>query len=437
VTNAEANALQISTQFRAGRNVLFAGIFFLSPLATSVAPRLTPLFVAIVASTLIVAAFRGGMRWRALLPRRAALATSLLFAVYVSINAAWSIDPLLGIGKAALLTGLILVAFSAVQATGALDRDTLSRAGIAFAAGALLGALFIMVELLTDGIVTRTLVGWIPFLSSPKHFRTENGVLVAIRLSKLDQNVNLALFHLWPGLLALMALSGSRKVIAGMVFFAAIATVVAVSEHDSSHVALIVSALIVLAALRWRAIVIRALAVLWCAAFILVLPASFVAYDTEWHLSEWLPKSARARVILWQYTAEEALKRPLLGVGVDSTPLLRAEQRARYGRKRPEGFVYPRTMGHHAHNIFLQTWYELGAIGAILLAAAGATIAVLILLLPTAARPFAAGAFAAFAIVGAFAWGMWQSWFMCAVALLPIYVRVAAAEEEGAPAAHE
>jgi O-antigen ligase len=84
-------------------------------------------------------------------------------------------------------------------------------------------------------------------------------------------------------------------------------------------------------------------------------------------------------------------------------------------------------MGHHAHNIFLQTWYELGAIGALLLGVAGATLVVLIFFLPASAQPFAAGMFAAFALVGAFGWGMWQSWFMCAVALLPIYLRVATA----------
>ena len=83
-------------------------------------------------------------------------------------------------------------------------------------------------------------------------------------------------------------------------------------------------------------------------------------------------------------------------------------------------------MGHHAHSIFLQTWSELGAVGALLLAVAGAAVVLLVFLLPITAQPFAAGAFAAFAIVGAFAWGMWQSWFMCAVALLPIYLRVAA-----------
>jgi hypothetical protein len=401
-------------------------VLFLSPLATSITPRLTPLFVVLAAATLIIPAWRAGMRWSELLPRQAALFTSLLFAAYVSINAFWSADPLAGFSKAALLVALILVTFAAVTAAGSLDRAALVRAGVAFAAGSLLGALFVMLELITGGIVTRTFVGWFPALASPKHFLIEGGKIVSIRLSKLDQNVNLALFHLWPGMLALLCLAGPRRVLAGTLLFLVIAAVIALSEHDSSQVALLLSSLLVLAALKWRAQVVRALAVLWCAAFVLVLPASFLAYDNGLHFAEWLPKSARARVILWQYTAEQTLARPLLGVGVESTPALRARQKKVFGSTRPKDFVYPRTMGHHSHNIFLQSWYELGAVGAALLAVAGAAVALLILLLPAAAQPYAAGAFAAFGIVGAFAWGMWQSWFMCAVALLPIYLRVGA-----------
>jgi hypothetical protein len=51
--------------------------------------------------------------------------------------------------------------------------------------------------------------------------------------------------------------------------------------------------------------------------------------------------------------------------------------------------------------------------------------------LPAAAQPFAAGAFAAFALVSAFAWGMWQTWFMSVAGLLPLYLLVAAAAGEG------
>ncbi len=421
------SSLAGATKSRVVRDNLLPIVFFMSPLATSAAPRLTPFFVAIVGIALIGSALRRGMQWRELLPRNAALMACLLFAAYVFLNATWSVDPLAGIGKAALLVALVLITFAAVEAASALEKATLCQAAIAFAAGALMGALFIMVELLTRGIVTRTVVGWIPSLSSPKHFDISDGMLTALNLSKLDQNINLAMFHLWPGLLALMGLASTRRTIAMVVFFATIAAVIALSNHDSSQVALIASSLVVMLAWQWRTLVIRTLAIFWCAAFVFVIPASFAAYESGLHFANWLPKSARARVILWEYTAEQALSRPLLGVGVDSTSRLSIEQKATLNREQPDGFVYPRTMGHHAHNMFLQTWYELGAVGALLLAVAGAAVALLIFLLPASAQPFAAGAFAAFAIVGAFAWGMWQSWFMCAVALLPIYLRLAAA----------
>lgn len=427
----DAHALSATQRGPDRSRTLLSVVFFASPLATSLAPRLTALFIAMAGAALIIPAMRRGMRWSEFFPHRAALAACLLFAAYAFVNAAWSIDPIAGLGKAALLTALILVSFAAVKAAGELERDVLVRAGIAFAAGALLGALFITTELLTDGVVTRTLVGWIPSLSSPKHFKVEDGELVALRLSKLDQNVNLALFHLWPGLLALTALPGARRSIARALFIISVVVVIALSEHDSSQVALIGSAFVVVAAVKWRTAVIRVLAVAWCAAFALVLPASIALYEGGWHLSDRLPTSARARIILWQYTAEQTFDRPFRGVGVNSTPELRKQQKATEGGIAPEGFVYPRTMGHHAHNIYLQSWYELGVIGALLLAMAGAAVALLMLLLPPATQAYAAGSFAAFAIVSAFAWGMWQSWFLCAVALLPIYLRLGMSNAAG------
>ena len=417
---------------RFAQSVLLPALFFISPLATSVAPRLTPFVIAIIATVLIGAAVRRGVQWRELLPRQPALAACLLFGAYVLLTASGSVDPLAGVGKGALLVALVLITFAAAEAAATLETATLRRAAFAFAAGAFLGALFLMFELSTDGLATRTAMNTMPLLkpSSLKHVKITAGEVTSLNLSKLDQNVNLAMFHLWPGLLALSGLSSTRRMIAMVLFFAAIAVVVSISKHDSSQVALIGSSLVVLLAWKWRQLMIRGLAVLWCAAFAFVIPASFVAYQAGLHLAEWLPNSARARVILWEYTAEQIPSRPLLGVGVDSTPRLSEQQKATLTREQPEGFIYPRTMGHHAHNIFLQTWYELGAVGALLLAVAGATGVLLIVLLPVSAQHFAVGAFAAFALVGAFAWGMWQSWFMCAVALLPVYLRVATATVE-------
>jgi O-antigen ligase len=407
-------------------NRLLSTIFFLSPLATSAVPRLTPVFFAILAISLIGAALRRGLPWRDLVPRNAALAACLLLAVYVVINATWSPDRSGGLGKAALLAGLVVLTFPAVTASLGLDESKLRRAALWFAAGAFLGAVFLVIEFLTEGILTRFVLSWMPLLHpvSPKHVKIEHGEITGLNLSKLDQNVNLAMFHLWPGLLALMQLTGSRRTIAMLLFFVIIAVVIALSEHDSSQVALIGSSLVVLLAWHWRRCIVAALAVLWCAAFLLVIPAGFAAYQNGLHMASWLPKSARARIILWEYTAEQTLTHPLLGSGVEATPVLNKQQKA--ARQQPGGFIYPRTIGHHAHNIFLHTWSELGAVGAVLLAIAGAAVVLLIYRLTVSAQPFAAGAFAAFALVGAFAWGMWQSWFMCAVALVPLYLRISA-----------
>jgi hypothetical protein len=120
-------------------NLLVPVIFFLSPLATSATPRLTPFFFAMLALSLIGAGLRRGLRWRELLPRGPALAVCLLLAAYVCLNATWTADRSAGFGKAALFAGLVSLTFRAVMAALSLDERNLRRAAFGFAAGALLG----------------------------------------------------------------------------------------------------------------------------------------------------------------------------------------------------------------------------------------------------------------------------------------------------------
>jgi hypothetical protein len=414
-------------------NPLLTIVFFASPLVTSAAPRLTPLFLGLVGVALIGAALRRGTPWRQLLPPTPALVACLLLVLYVFINTSWAADRGAALGKAALLAGIVLVAFAAAAATATLDAANLRRAALAFAAGALAGAIFMLVEIVTGGVITRALVNSVPLLrpDSAKHISISHGEVIGIHRSKFNPNINLVMFHLWPGLLALATLGrGTRRAIWVAAFLVALAAAIAVSEHDSSQVALVGSGLVFLLALNWPRRVIHGLAVLWCVALAVVLPADFLAYRTGLHLAPWLPESARARVIIWEYTAERTLAHPWLGIGVGSTPVLRDEDKAVSPVDQPEGFVFHRTTGQHAHDIFLQTWYELGAVGAVLMALAGVAVVMLILLLSLCAQPFAAASFAAFAAVAAFAWGMWQAWFMCAIGLVPLYVLVAAAATE-------
>jgi len=264
----------------------------------------------------------------------------------------------------------------------------------------------------------------IPLLKrSARHVSLSQGEVIWIKPAQLKHNAAILTFGLWPGLLALrMIASGSRRAILMGLFFLGVTTCAVLSDHRSSLVAVCVSVLVFFLASNWRKLAIRALAVIYCLAFVLVLPVNLLAYDADLQLANWLPSSFRARVIIWEYTTERVLEHPWLGIGAASTPALRGPVES---AEKPEGYAYPRNTGRHAHDMFLQTWYELGAVGAILIALAGALVISRISLLPIETQPFAAAFFAVFMSIAAFGWGMWQTWLMFAVGLSFVYLRTA------------
>jgi O-antigen ligase len=402
-------------------------LFFLTPVVISAVPRLTWLFLPLIALALSVPVLRRRRgEWRQLFQPNTAFIAVLLVAIYIFLNATWAADQGAAFGAAALLLGLALFTLAASTAVAESDELQLRRAALAFTAGAFFGALFVLFELLTKGLITRAVMNAIPLLQpdSAKHVRFSNGEVTKIKFSVFNRNVAIVMFNLWPGLLVLRTIEdGTRRAVLTALFLLAVAVPVIISKHDSSQVALIGSTLVFILACAWRRLVIRALAVLWCAAFILVLPVNFLAYKADLHLAPWLPTSARARVIIWEYTSERVLDHPWLGIGADSTPALKTPRGV---AEQPKGYVLPRMTGWHAHSLFLQTWYELGVAGVILMAFAGAAVVLRISLLPFEAQPFAAATFAVFVAIAAFAWGMWQPWLMCAVGLVLLYIRMAA-----------
>ena len=413
------------SSFRAG--VFIPVVFFLGPVVTAIMPRLTPLFLLIIAFVLIIAGLRRGLGWREFLTPNAAMIALAAVAAYAALSVTWAAELDDALLKPALLLAATLAVFAAARSLQSLETQRLRQASIAFIAGTLCAALFLAVEFLTTGALTRAAMTLVPMLQPDglKHLRVEDGRVIHMNMSELNQNVAVVAFLLWPGLLAISTLQSSRRRLFSLLFFIALAVPIALSEHASSQLALIASTLVLpLAWVRPRA-VIRLLALAWCLGFVLVIPLDFLAYKAELHRAPWLPQSAQARFIIWDYTAELVSERPWFGIGADSTQGTRAERKK--PPEWPKGFVYPRATGHHAHNLFLQTLYELGIVGAIIVAIAGAAVILRMALLPAQAQPYAVAAFTVFAVIAALAWGMWQAWLICAVGLLVLYLLLPAA----------
>ena len=142
----------------------------------------------------------------------------------------------------------------------------------------------------------------------------------------------------------------------------------------------------------------------------MVLPAALLAYRLDLQNAPWLQRSAQHRIEIWNTTAEKALQAPLLGVGAHSTYV----QAQELGPPVKRGWKYrnQRSLSSHAHSVYLQTWYELGLVGATLLTLFGLSILSAIRSQPRAVQPYAYATFASVAAVAASSYGMWQIWFM-------------------------
>ena len=402
-------------------------LFFLSATVTSIVPLLTWFFLPLIAIclNLRVTRARASSCWRELIEPNPALSALLAVALYVFLSAVWAADPGEALNKGALFSTVVVTTFAANRGLAELDGHQLRRAALASAAGIFLGVLFLTFEVVTHFAATRLAMNMIPLLKrAPKHVHLFQGEVMWIRPADLKHNAAILTFSLWPGLLALSTVASStRRIILMALFFFAVASCAVLAEHRSSVVAVAVSLLVFVVAWKWRQPVIRALAVLYCLAFLLVLPVDFLAYKTDLQVANWLPSSFRARVIIWEYTAERVLNHPWLGIGADSTPALREPKET---SEKPPGYVFPLNTGRHAHSLFLQTWYELGAVGAILIGLAGVVVILRISRLPAQTQPFAAAFFAAFMSIAATSWGMWQTWLIFAVGLSTVYLKTAA-----------
>ena len=246
------------------RLLIVPALFFLSPFVTAAIPRLTWLFLALIAIALGVRAWRQGVAWRTLVPLDAVSIAAFLVAAYASINALWAADPGAGFAKAALLWGLILVTIAAATAITALDERQLRLAALGFAAGAALGAIYLLIEMLTDAAITRAAMNAIPAFRPDKikHIEISRmGLVRKILLSELNQNVTIVMLSLWPALsvLALIADRHRRRLFLGLLFIVT-ALAVVLSQHQSSQIALVLSLVAFPLAWKWRTAVIRALA---------------------------------------------------------------------------------------------------------------------------------------------------------------------------------
>ena len=401
------------------RGFVLGTILMIAAAAALVSPRTTAftLWVAAIgfaASTLS----RRDIDWRDLRPGPVTFSLTA-FLGYALLSATWAAHPSITVEKACL--GM-LTAAAAMLMVGLLRQETrpnLVHMGEGVALGMLLGIGFLAIEVFGDQPIKLALYRALELrpadLKPADFFIWKDNYLQGISPEDLTRNMTDATLFLWPAVMAALGVWWRFGRVVAFVLLAVAVMTIMCSKHASSQLALLVGfaafALSCLS-LRWAW---RTMVVAWFGICLAVLPLVFLAHSAELHEAEWLYPSARHRVIIWNYTAEKTLESPWHGIGANQTYLLGPSLEAQIPDFKSNPLA--RTLSIHAHNIYLQTWFELGLVGALLLTAAGFFLLRAVRNLGPRLQPYAFATFASCAAMVSTSYGMWQVWLVTSLGL--------------------
>ncbi|MEZ5854751.1 MAG: O-antigen ligase family protein [Hyphomicrobiaceae bacterium] len=386
-----------------------------------VSPRATPGLLALMTVPAILAMAIAGRLERPLRPGMLEAWMGAL-GIYLIINAAWSVDKGEAYGKVAFYFLILVVMSLAATAFKLLEDETLVRLRRAIALVVIVGAVFLSIESVFEQPIKRFITSVLPMLRPPKkHIEVDDGWVKEIGLYVLNRNIAMLSLALWPAFLLMRDTFAPRTArIAVCVVFALTAAAVFRSEHETSMIGLVVAS-ITFAGMKLTPKIMRALLIAgWVVATVLVVPIAAASYSAQLYKAQWIPKTGRNRIVLWGVTAAKVREAPLLGIGVKSTKPLDLEASAKAAW--PKDHPYPLRTGRHSHNVYMQTWYELGAIGAAFLLGIGLLVMNFFARQSQDVQPYLFASFASTAILGALSWGLWQPWFMAAFAMWGVLV---------------
>ena len=343
---------------------------------------------------------------------------SAVLGAWVVLGSLWSIAPLVSltlITQSALIVAGTALGLWAAARLEAHEAWLLSRAVFY---GLIFGVAYLGIELFTSQALLREFFAYNRWVDPPP----ETSVLKSDKSNyyfgpvALNRNITVLVMLTWPTLwwLAKRTVPMTRSAWASTILIGvAAATVTLTSTHSSSKVALLCSAFVLAIALLKPRAALALVTSAWIVLSLFMLPLASVVEKAGLGNAEWVKVSGRQRIAIWGATAEATHQKFLRGIGAGATPY------------HPLSHAAQSRINSHAHNIYLQVWFELGAIGAVLLSITGLFILRAISRLSDEALPLALTQVSAFIAMSTFAYGFWQTWLNATYAMGAIFVATA------------
>lgn len=382
-----------------------------------VSPRTIPYSLPIVTISLLVFGRVYGGRW-SLRPQLGAVEWTMVgLLAYATLSAAWAFRPSGTIVPLITAFGFLYAYLVIAQTVFTSDRELSRRIAEGLWIGLLVGLVYLGFEILTNQAVKLNLYRALDipksWLRPARDFMWENGVLVSIAPTDLTRNIAPVTLLIWPALLVIDKLvrPDAARILRWVLILTAV-VVVMKSEHETSKVGLVVGAGIYAFSRYNQWLCNVTLQLLWVAACLAVVPVTLALYNYDLQQAHWLQDTLRHRIVIWHHTSEETMKSPVIGIGAGMMYQIDpAGEKAVTARTLSADQEFD-PVAPHAHNIYLQSWFELGAVGAALLTLFGLAVLERIRSWPMRVTPYAHATFASVMCMTAASYGMWQPWFI-------------------------
>ena len=368
---------------------------------TVLASNGTVVLLALLALTLRRSGFNRAME---LARTPGGLAVGALLA-WCLLSSLWAPIPLDAVGPALRLIVLVLLGLAALAGARTMDEETRIFAARCLLVGLLVMLVLFLVERAT-GSGVRELIRGAPSVRG---------------LTKTSRGSVVLGILLWPGV-GLLGWWLKRRTLAIALWLAS-ALVIFSLNMSASKLGFLLASLVFMVALKRPRLVVRGLQIGLVGLMLLapVVPRYILNQDTLGIEGQRrLPESWQHRVQIWQFTAGHIAEKPLFGAGFDASRTIPGQDQAIFFYA-PNGRIVPhaKLFSLHPHNAYLHVWMELGAVGALLAALAGASLLGLILRLSRDVRVQALGAATAmsFLVNASVSFGIWQNWFLASAVL--------------------
>jgi O-antigen ligase len=350
--------------------------------------------------------------------RPSAVTLALILAgIYLSVNASWSLSPVTAHQALAMFYISIVALYFVSNTLPESDDDVLRAMAIGLYGGLVIGGTALSFEVFSSQLMRRIMMSLVPALRpKPGDMLMDGNWITFVQPYLIHRNITVTTSLFWPTALTVSLLAPTtRRQYWWFIGLVPIVAGILASTHATSKIAF-VGAVIVFATFQFApAMTRRAIAWTWAGTIILVVPLAIIAYQNQLYLSTWMPHSAQHRIVIWGHTSNQIAKAPVMGAGIDTS-------RARDG---PQGYDAPFApgsdfrlpIGMHSHNDYLQTWYETGAVGALMLLVIGLLVLSSMARASMQVQPYLYATFATSALLGGTSFSLWQPWFMASFGL--------------------